>query len=69
MDVSYLFLLIKAFLVTVRYADASGVEAVDHFEAAEDALHLSSTWTLKHNQLILRGKSIFEHQTQLHYEL
>lgn len=42
----YLLFLVKAFLVTVWYAESSGVENVCNLEAAENALDLSPTGTL-----------------------
>ena len=42
----YLLFLVEALLVTVWYAETSGVEDAGHFEAAENTLHLSSTGTL-----------------------
>lgn len=41
-----LFFLIEALLVTVWYAETSGVENVCNLEAAQNALYLSSTGTL-----------------------
>lgn len=43
----YLFFLIEALLVTVWYAETSGVQDVCNLEAAEDALNLSPTGTLR----------------------
>lgn len=43
----YLFFLIEALLVTVWYAETSGVENVCNLEAAENALNLSPTGTLQ----------------------
>lgn len=42
----YLLFLIEALLVTVWYAETSGVENVCNLEAAENALNLSPTGTL-----------------------
>lgn len=42
----YLFFLVKAFLVTVWYAEASGVENVCNLQAAQNAFNLSPTGTL-----------------------
>lgn len=43
----YLLFLIEALLVTVGYAETSGVENVCDLEAAENALNLSPTGTLQ----------------------
>lgn len=43
----YLLFLIEALLVTVWYAETSGVENVCNLEAAENALNLSPTGTLQ----------------------
>ena len=43
----YLLFLIEALLVTVRYAETSGVQNVCNLEAAENALDLSPTGTLQ----------------------
>lgn len=42
----YLLFLVKAFLVTVWYAETSGVENVCNLEAAQNAFDLSPTGTL-----------------------
>lgn len=42
----YLLFLVKAFLVTVWYAETSGVENVCNLEAAQNAVDLSPTGTL-----------------------
>lgn len=43
----YLLFLVEALLVTVWYAETSGVENVCNLEAAENALNLSPTGTLQ----------------------
>lgn len=43
---SHLLFLIEALLVTVGYAETSGVENVGDLEVAENALNLSSAGTL-----------------------
>lgn len=43
----YLLFLIEALLVTVWYAETSGVENVCNLEAAENALNLSPAGTLQ----------------------
>lgn len=42
----YLLFFVKAFLVTVWYAETSGVENVCNLEAAQNAFDLSPTGTL-----------------------
>lgn len=49
----YLLFLIEALLVTVWYAETSGVENVCNLEAAENALNLSPTGTLHMREHII----------------
>lgn len=46
----YLLFLVETLLVTVWYAETSGVENVRNLEAAENALNLSPTGTLHMKQ-------------------
>lgn len=48
-NVLYLLFLVEALLVTVWYAETSGVENVCNLEAAENALNLSPTGTLRNS--------------------
>lgn len=51
----YLLFLVEALLVTVWYAETSGVENVCNLEAAENALNLSPTGTLQDEGTVVSG--------------
>lgn len=55
---SYLLFLVEALLVTVWYAETSGVENVCNLEAAQNALNLSPTGTLKMEGTIISGYAL-----------
>lgn len=57
----YLLFLVKAFLVTVWYAESSGVENVCNLEAAENALDLSPTGALPVKR---RGAQVYKTHTR-----
>lgn len=57
----YLLFLVKAFLVTIWYAESSGVENVCNLEAAENALDLPPTGTLPGRR---RGAEVYKTHTR-----